>query len=256
MPRFAANLTWLFTELPLMERFAAAREAGFEGVEVQFPYDAPAQDMRDQLVFNRLAFVSINAPPPNYTGGVQGFAALPGGQERFRRDFDRALRFAGVLKPRHIHIMAGAAEGPEARAAFVENLRWAAARAQRQSLTIEPINRSDMPGYFLSDFDLAAEVLDEVGAPNLGMQFDAYHAQMLTGDVLATWARHSARVRHVQVGGHPGRGEPAGGDIDWPAFLAAVAAAGYDGWIAAEYRPRTTTRAGLGWMAEWQEPMA
>lgn len=252
MPRLAANLTWLFTELPLMERFAAAREAGFEGVEVQFPYDAPAQDMRDQLVFNRLAFVSMNAPPPNYTGGFRGYAALPGGQDRFRRDFDRALRFAGVLKPRHIHIMAGEAEGPEARAAFVQNLRWAAARAPGQGLTIEPINRIDMPGYFLSDFDLAAEVLEEVGVPNLGMQFDAYHAQMLTGDVPGTFARHASWVRHVQIGGYPGRGEPTGGDIDWSGFFGALAASGYDGWIAAEYGPATTTRAGLGWLADVQ----
>jgi hydroxypyruvate isomerase len=256
MPRFAANLTWLFTELPLMERFSAARDAGFDGVEVQFPYDAPAQDMRDQLVFNRLDFVSMNAPPPNYTGGVRGFAALPGGQDRFRRDFDRVLRYAGVLKPRHIHIMAGEAEGPEARAAFVENLAWAAARAPKQSLTIEPINCIDMPGYFLSDFDLAAEVLEEVCAPNLGMQFDAYHAQMLTGDAPGTFARHAPRVRHVQIGGHPGRGEPTGGDIDWPRFFGALATAGYDGWIAAEYRPATTTQAGLGWLADLQAPTA
>ncbi len=256
MPRFAANLTWLFTELPLMERFAAAAEAGFQGVEVQFPYDAPAQDMRDQLVFNRLDFVSMNAPPPNYTGGVRGFAALPGGQDRFRRDFDRILRYAGVLKPRHIHIVAGEAEGSEARAVFVENLAWAAARAPKQSLTIEPINRIDMPGYFLSDFDLAAEVLDEVGAPNLGLQFDTWHARVLTGDVLAAWARHAQKVRHVQISGHPGRTEPAGGDIDWPVFFAAVAEAGYDGWIAAEYRPATTTKAGLGWLAGWPALMA
>ena len=248
MPRFAANLTWLFTELPLMDRFAAARDAGFEGVEVQFPYDAPAQDMRDQLVFNRLDFVSMNAPPPNYTGGVWGFAALPGGQERFRRDFDRALRYAGVLKPRHIHIMAGEAEGEAARAAFTENLRWAAARAPAQSLTIEPINRTDMPGYYLADFDLAAAIIAEVAAPNLGLQYDTWHAQAIHGDALAVWRRHRAIVRHVQVSGFPGRNEPGGPGFDFPAFFAELDASGYGGWVSGEYRPATTTIAGLAWL--------
>jgi hydroxypyruvate isomerase len=254
MPSFAANLTWLFTELPLIDRFAAARDAGFAAVEVLFPYDAPAQDMRDQLVIHKLDFLLLNAPPPNYAGGTPGYAALPGQQDRFRRDFERTLRYAGVLRPHHIHIMAGEAEGPEARATYVENLRWAAARAPRQGLTIEPINRTDMPGYFLADFDLAAEVLDEVGAANLGLQFDAYHAQVLTGDVTGTWARHALRVRHVQIGGHPGRNEPVGGSIDWPSFFAAVDRSGYDGWISAEYRPATTTLEGLGWLARAAGP--
>ena len=184
MPRFAANLTVLFTELPFMNRFAAAKDAGFAGVEVLFPYDQSAQDMRDQLVIHGLTFVLQNTPPPNWAGGDRGFAAIPGLQDRFRRDFDRCLRFADVLKPLHLHVMAGVANGPEARATFVDNLKWATARAPKRSLTIEPINRHDMPGYYLNDFDLAAEILDEVAAPNLALQFDAYHVQRITGDVL------------------------------------------------------------------------
>lgn len=247
MPRFAANLTLLFTELPFMERFAAAREAGFEGVEVLFPYDESAQEMRDQLVMNGLTFVLQNTPPPNWSGGDRGFAAVPGLQERFRRDFDRALRFADVLKPRHIHVMAGLTDHADARATFVGNLKWAAARAPKRSLTIEPINRIDMPGYWLSDFDLAADILDEVAAPNLSLQFDAYHAHRITADVAATWARHGRRAAHVQIAGHPGRHEPSGGEIDYPAFFARLDADGYQGWVSGEYNPRGATGAGLGW---------
>lgn len=248
MPKFCANLTWLFTELPLMDRFRAAAEAGFEAVEILFPYDAPAQDMRDQMLWNGLTFVLMNCPPPNATGGPQGFAAIPGLEDRFRRDFDRTLRFAQVLKPRHIHIMAGAAEGPEAETAFIENLKWAAGHAPRQSLTIEPINRADMPGYFLADYDTAARVLDAVAAPNLGLQFDAYHAHRITGDVTGTWKAHGSRAVHIQVAGYPGRNEPADGEIDYAAFFARLDRDGYTGWVSAEYAPADGTLDGLGWM--------
>ena len=254
MPRFAANLTVLFTELPFMERFRAAKKAGFDAVEVLFPYDCPAQDMRDQLVWNAQEFVLMHCPPPNFTGGQRGFAAQPGLQDRFRRDFDRVLRYAGVLRPRHIHIMAGEAEGTEARAVLVENLRWAVARAPKQGLTIEPLNRTDFPGYFLADFDLAAELLDEVAAPNLGLQFDTYHAQMITGDAMAAWDAHRSRVRHVQIGGFPGRHEPDGGEIDFPAFFARLDADGYRGFVSAGYRPAGPMADGLGWLAQAQPP--
>ena len=249
MPRFAANLTLLFPELPFMDRFAAAKAAGFEGVEVLFPYDESAQEMRDRLVLNGLTFVLQNTPPPNWSGGDRGFAAVPGLEERFRKDFDRSLRFADVLKPRHIHVMAGLTDHPDARTTFVENLKWAAARAPSRSLTIEPINRIDMPGYWLSDFDLAAEVLDEVAAPNLALQFDAYHAHRITGDVTGCWQRHGSRAAHVQIAGFPGRHEPAGGQIDYPAFFARLDADGYPGWVSAEYNPRGATIDGLGWLS-------
>lgn len=248
MPKFAANLSWLFPDLPFMDRFKAAKEAGFAAAEVLFPYDNPTQDIRDQLVWNGLSFVLMNCPPPNSTGGPQGFAALPGLEDRFRRDFDRTLRYARVLKPAHIHIMAGAADGPEAEATFLDNLRWAAGRAPKQSLTIEPINRHDMPGYFLADYDLAARLLDAVAAPNLGLQFDVYHAHRITGDVMAAWARHGHRAAHVQIAGFPGRHEPQGGEIDYPAFFARLDHDGYNGWVSAEYAPSGPTASGLSWM--------
>ncbi|MCB2109704.1 MAG: TIM barrel protein [Defluviimonas sp.] len=249
MPRFAANLSWLFTEHPFMERFAAARAAGFDAVEILFPYDQPTQDLRDRLVWADLTFVLMNCPPPNAVGAPQGFAAQPGLSARFRRDFERTLRYAQVLKPRILHIMAGVAEGPEAEATFVANLRWAAARAPGQTLTIEPINRSDMPGCFLADYETAARVLEAVGADNLGLQFDTYHAHRITGDVAATWADHGHCTRHVQVAGFPGRHEPSGGEIDHPGFFDRLDTDGYDGWVSAEYAPAGPTDAGLGWLA-------
>lgn len=248
MPRFAANLTMLFTEMPMLDRFSAAARAGFRGVEILFPYDISARDLSHAAVAAGLEFVLINTPPPNWAGGARGFAAQPGGEERFRHDFDRALRFGQVLRARHIHVMAGIAKGPEARATMIENLAWATGRAPHASLTIEPINRVDMPGYFLSDFDQAADIIKDVGAVNLGLQFDAYHAQMITADMMATWQKHAPLVRHVQIAGCPGRHEPAGGEIDYPAFFAALDSAGYRGWVSAEYSPEAHTHTGLGWL--------
>jgi len=248
MPRFAANLTFLFKELPFLERFEAAANAGFEGVEVLFPYDDAASEIIRHLKRSGLPLVLMNTPPPNWTGGERGFAAVPGGEERFRRDFKRAMRFAGQLKPQHIHIMAGKAEGPAARDTFIKNLAWAAAEAPKQSLTIEPINPVDMPGYFLSDFELAAVVLAEVNAPNLGLQFDAYHAQIITGNAARAWQTYQHLVRHVQVAGVPGRAEPEKGKIDYPAFFAAVDASDYTGFVSGEYNPSGRTEAGLAWI--------
>lgn len=248
MPRFAANLTFLFRELPFLDRFAAAAEAGFEGVEVLFPYDDAAGEITRRLRAHGLAMVLINAPPPNWAGGARGFAALPGEAARFRRDFGRARRFAEALGAQHLHLMAGKAEGLVAHKTFVENLGWAARQAPALSLTIEPINPVDMPGYFLDNFDQAAEILDEVAAPNLGLQFDMYHAQMITGDGMAAWERHGHRARHVQVGGMPGRHEPLLGEIDYPAFFARLDAEGYKGWVSGEYHPEGRTEEGLGWL--------
>jgi len=248
MPRFAANLTLLFKEYPFLDRFQAAADAGFDAVEVLFPYDDAATEITRRLARTGLPLALINMPPPNWTGGARGFAAIPGGEDRFRRDFKRALRFAERLKPQHIHIMAGEAEGAAARDTFIANLAWAAAEAPKQSLTIEPINPVDMPGYFLNDFELAAVVLAEINAPNLSLQFDAYHAQIITGDALKAWDTYRHLVRHIQIGGYPGRHEPQDCDIDYPKFFAAVDASGYDGVISGEYNPKGRTADGLDWI--------
>lgn len=248
MARFAANLTYLFTELPMLQRFAAARRAGFDGVEILFPYDIPARDLIAAAQDASLHFVLMNTPPPNWAGGPRGFAAEPGNEARFRHDFERALRYVEALKATHLHVMAGKARGPAALATFLRNLEWACAQAPDVSLTVEPMNHSDMPGYFLDSFDLAGEIIDEIDQPNLGLQFDAYQAQMIHGDVVDTWERHARNVRHIQIAGYPGRHEPRAGKINYPKFFRAMDMAGFRGWVGAEYTPRTSTEAGLRWL--------
>ncbi|MEO0664709.1 MAG: TIM barrel protein [Pseudomonadota bacterium] len=249
MPKFCANLTWLFTELPLIERVEAAADAGFTGVEILSPYDVNAQELRDACVIHNVQMVLINCPPPNYVGGEQGWAAIPHLEMRFRKDFARVLRYASVLKPQFLHVMSGVAEGPEAEACFIENLRWACAEAPLHTITVEVINRGTMPGYFLHDYDQAARIIDAVGAPNLALQFDTFHAHQITGDVCATWAKHSARAAHIQVGNGDDRHEPSVAPFDHPTFFEALDKAGYDGWVSGEYTPAGATRDGLGWIS-------
>lgn len=248
MPQFAANLTTLFTELQMIDRFAAAAEAGFTGVEILFPYDITAQDLYRASVKTALPIVLINAPPPNWAGGPRGFAAVPGLEDRFRRDFERSLRVAQALRARHIHIMAGRAEGAQALETLVANLSWAADRAPHASLTIEPVNDTDMPGYFLTDYGMAIDIIDRIAAPNLGLQLDTYHAQVITGDMQACWRKVAPLVRHIQIAGHPGRNEPDVGTLDYPALFAELDDWGYRGWVSAEYAPVRTTQSGLGWL--------
>lgn len=248
MPNFAANLNFLFKEWPFLDRFDVAAGAGFKAVEVLFPYDHAAKEITRRLTRNGLQMVLINTPPPNWAGGDRGFAAIPGGEARFRHDFTRALRFARALGAVHLHVMAGRARGLVARKTFVENLKWAAAQAPGQSLTIEPINPVDMAGYFLDDFALAAEVIDEVAAPNLGLQFDAYHAQMITGDAAQVWAEHGHRAHHIQVASCPGRHEPGACDVNYASFFRDLDQSGYTGWVSGEYHPREDTLRGLDWI--------
>ncbi len=250
MSRFAANLTFLFTEFPMPQRFAEAKKAGFEGVEILFPYDLATKELAAAAQASDLEFILMNTPPPNWSGGPRGFAAEPGKEARFRSDFDRALRFAHALRTRHILIMAGKAEGTLAHKVFVENLKWATQRAPHASLLIEPVNQTDMPGYFLNDFDQAAQIIAEVDAPNLGLLFDVYQAQMIHDDPIAVWRKHAPLARHIQIAGYPGRHEPRQGETDYLGFFREVEASGYSGWIGAEYYPRTTTEAGLRWLSD------
>ncbi|WP_417280858.1 hydroxypyruvate isomerase family protein [Celeribacter sp.] len=247
MPKFAANLSFLFKEYPFLERFAEAKACGFKAVEVLFPYDEPASEVAKRMADLNLKMVLINVPPPNYTGGERGFAAVPGLEERFKRDFKRALRYAEFLGAAHMHIMAGKAKGVVALETYKRNLKWAAQEAPNMSLTIEPINEGDMPGYFLSDFDQAVEILNEVAELNLGLQFDAYHAQIITGDAMAAWDAYAPYVRHIQIAGPPDRHEPIKGLVDFPEFFRRVDESGYTGWISAEYTPKTRTEDGLEW---------
>ena len=239
MPKFAANLSLLFTELPYLDRFSAAAQAGFTAVEILFPYDLAAKETRRALLANGLELVLINAPPPNYAGGEPGYAAVPGGTARFQSDIRRVLRYAKVLKPQYIHVMAGYASGEEALACFVENLQWAADFAPDQMFTIEPLNPVSQPDYFLNDYELAAEVLDHVERPNVGLQYDSFHAQMIHGDALTIWDRFKAQIVHAQIGAAPDRSEPGRGEMDFAALFKAMDQSDYQGWVSAEYTPST-----------------
>lgn len=223
MPQLAADLATMFADLPLPERFRAAKAAGFDAVELALPYDHPTQELRDQLVWNDLAFTLLACPPPNATGGPQGFAGVPGREERFRRDFDRTMRFAGVLKPRHVRILAGPAETGAAEATLVENLRWAAARAPRQLLLLGPEPGPESgpdsgPGALLADHAAAARLIAAAGIATLGLLLDA--RSLNPAGQLAAWAAHGACIAHVRTTA------PA------PDLLARLDADGYAGWIA------------------------
>lgn len=249
MPKFAANLTHLWAELPYLDRFDAAAEAGFDAVEVLFPYDAPAPETMTALQRNGLQLILLNAPGPNYTGGARGFAAAVGGEARFDYDIRRAVRYAQALGATFIHVMSGMGEGPQAKATMIANLKRASASLREGlCITLEPLNHIAQPGYFLSSFDLAAEIIDAVGAKNVGLQYDSYHAQVITGDALGTFEAMRPLIRHIQIGDAPDRSPPGTGDIDFAALFAAIDGSGYKGWVSAEYTPQGRTEAGLGWM--------
>ncbi|MCB6179126.1 TIM barrel protein [Rhodobacter sp. Har01] len=245
MPRFAANLTFLFTEVPMLDRPDWAARTGFDGVEVLFPYDHPVADWEKALAGVPLAL--INTPPGNWISGDRGFAARPDDVGHFRDGFLRAADYAIRLGAGCVHVMAGVAKGPQAEATYVENLAWAAAQAPALRLTIEPLNPDDMPGYFLNDYDQAARILDDLAHDRVGLQFDLWHAARLHGDASLVWATHRHRVNHVQIAGFPGRNEPGGGGFSLPALCDEVDKLD-DVWIAAEYVPAKGTAQGLFWL--------
>lgn len=237
--RIAANLTMLFTEAPALDRPRLARDAGFDGVEVLFPYDHPPQAWADALAGMPVAL--INTPAGNWAAGERGFAAVPGAEARFRDDFARARDWAAAMGAARIHVMAGIAAGHEAERSLRRNLAWAAGFSV--PLTLEPLNPVDVPGYYLNSFALAAVLLDDLAGAEIGLQFDTWHAGRL-GDVAEVWQEHGPRTVHLQVAGRPDRGEPGMEEL---AFLRRSRGS-YGGWVSAEYRPRGLTGAGLGWL--------
>ncbi|SDV50382.1 2-oxo-tetronate isomerase [Chitinasiproducens palmae] len=257
MPRFAANLSMMYNEHPFLDRFAAAARDGFKGVEFLFPYDFEAKELKRRLDDNGLTQALFNAPPGDWAGGERGLASLPGREAEFRDGIARALDYASVLGNRKIHVMAGmfgqsddAERRARHRAVYLDNLRWAAAQAAAHGimLVIEPINQRDMPGFFISRQDEGQAVCAEVGAPNLKVQFDCYHCQIVEGDVASKLRRDIAGVGHIQIAGVPERHEPDVGELNYPYLFDLIDMLGYDGWIGCEYRPRAGTSEGLGWL--------
>jgi 2-dehydrotetronate isomerase len=252
MPRFAANLAYLFTERPFMERFGAAAAAGFKAVELQFPYEFAPSAVKAELDSHGLTMLGINTPPGRREAGEFGLAAVAGREADFAALFRQALDYVVAIGGRQIHCLAGKMP-PEARPAaekvLIRNLVGAADAAAKQNITllIEPINSRDRPDYFLTRAEHAADIIAKVERPNVRIQFDFYHAQIVGGDLSHRFEAAFPHVGHVQVAAVPSRHEPDEGEVNYPAIFAMLDRAGYAGFVAAEYRPRESTAAGLGW---------
>jgi hydroxypyruvate isomerase len=266
MPRFAANLAYLFTERPLIERFGAAAAAGFKAVELQFPYDHAPSAVKAELDRHGLTMLGLNTAPGQrassqhasgqLASGEFGVAAIPGREQEFAALFKQALDYVVAIGGCQIHCLAGKVppeQRPAAEKAFVGNLARAADAAAEKSITllIEPINPRDRPDYFLTRAEHAADIIAKVERPNVRVQFDFYHAQIVGGDLIRRLEKHLPVVGHVQIAAVPSRHEPDEGEINYPAVFAALDRAGYRGWVGCEYRPRAKTEDGLGWAREY-----
>ena len=265
MPRFAANLSFLYQELPFLDRLDAAARDGFAGVECLFPYDVPAAELRARAVALGVSIVLINAPPGDWAAGERGLACVEGREGEFRDAIERALAYASAVASPRVHVLAGLLDARDERdaaiARYEARLHWAASLAAQSGidLMIEPINPHDMPGYLLQRQDEAHAIVERVGAPNLKVQMDLYHCERVEGDAVAQVYRYlpTGRIGHFQIAGVPDRHEPDVGTLDWRGALAAIdefaTATGWNGWVGCEYRPRRGavpggTSRGLGWM--------
>jgi len=251
MPKFAANLTMLFTERPFLERCAAARAAGFDAVEFLFPYAWPAQEIKALLTQHRLRLVLHNLPAGDWDAGERGIACLPDRTEEFRAGVARAIEYVTALEVPQLNCLIGKVPaGVDPRQideTVIENLRHAAAELARHGkrLVIEAINTYDIPGFYLHGTAQALRLIEQVGADNLLVQYDIYHMQRMEGEIAATLQKHLNRIGHVQLADNPGRHEPGTGELNWRFLFAHLDRIGYDGWIGCEYQPATTTEAGL-----------
>lgn len=253
MPRLAANLSMMYTEVPFLDRFAAAAKDGFRAVEFLFPYEHPAAELARRLEDNGLAQVLFNTVPGDFAAGERGLAAVAGREAEFLAGVDRAIEYAQALRCPRLHAMAGLVPAGARRETYLANLAEAARRCRRHDLTllIEPINTRDIPGYFLNTQADAHRIVAEVGAANLKVQLDLYHCQIVEGDLAMRIRQTLAGVGHVQIAGVPDRHEPDLGEVNYPYLFSLLDELGYAGWIGCEYRPRAGTSAGLGWARPW-----
>ena len=253
MPRFAANLTMLFNELPFLERFSAAAGAGFEAVEFLFPYAFQASEIRSRLDATGLKLVLHNLPAGDWDAGERGIAILPDRVDEFRAGVAQAIEYATVLGVPQLNCLAGktpaGVDDALLRKTLVANLGHAAAELKKAGLKllVEPINTFDIPGFYVNRTAQALALFDEVGSDNLFLQYDIYHMQRMEGELAATLEKHLARIAHLQLADNPGRNEPGTGEIDYRFLFGWIDRIGYDGWIGCEYKPATQTVAGLGW---------
>jgi hydroxypyruvate isomerase len=258
MPKFAANLSFLFTDLPFPQRFAHAAAAGFKGVEYLFPYDWPADEVAGWLRAAGLEQVLFNLSPGDWQAGERGLACLTGRQADFVESVEQAIEYAVLLDCKRVHCMAGlrppGVDEAVLEASYIGNLRFAADRFARIGATvmIEPINsRIDMPGYWLDDVQKGFRLLAAVDRSNVKLQLDLYHAQIIQGDLARTLEANMGHIGHVQIADNPGRHEPGSGEINFPFLFALLDRLGYEGWVGCEYKPLSTTLSGLDWAAQW-----
>lgn len=254
MPKFCANLTMLFNEVPFLDRFEAAAKAGFEGVEYLFPYPYPKEQLADQLRTHRLAQVLHNLPAGDWDKGERGIACLPDRVAEFQASVETAIDYARALGCPQVNCLAGVVPAGLAREraeqTFIDNLRFAAPKfkAAGIKLLIEAINTRDIPGFFLNTTRQSVGIIEAVGSDNLYVQYDIYHMQVMEGDLAPTIEKHLPRIPHMQLADTPGRHEPGTGEINYPFLFGFIDKLGYAGWIGCEYKPRTTTVDGLAWI--------
>ncbi|MGL5447941.1 MAG: hydroxypyruvate isomerase family protein [Rhabdaerophilum sp.] len=252
MPRFSANLGFLWPDRPLLKRIDSAARAGFKAVELHWPYDVPAREMRDRMARHDLTLLGINTPVGQHAGDF-GLGAWPGREGEFLAGFAEALAYATEAGARAIHVMAGVIPSelaPEARATFLGNLRQILPLAKRSGITLllEPINRRDKPGYFYDRIEEAAAIIRELGSPALKIMFDCYHVGITEGDVIRRMEEFWPLIGHIQIAAVPSRAEPDEGTLDYAQVFAAIDRLHYAGWVGAEYKPRADTDVGLGWL--------
>lgn len=256
MPVFAANLTLMFTEWAFLDRFDAAAEAGFTAVEYLFPYDFPAEAIGERLSRNGLTQALFNMPPGDWAAGDRGLAALPGRFDEVAAGVERALDYARATGVKRLHLMAGLAHptDPEAAAAYRRSVTHAAEKLGEAGidLLLEPINGRNMPGYFLENFGMAERLIAELDLPNLKLQFDIYHRQIIHGDVTTALRGLMPITGHVQIASVPSRNEPDGEELNYPFLFAELDRLGYAGFIGCEYNPRSGTLDGLGWFQPYR----
>jgi hydroxypyruvate isomerase len=255
MPRFAANLTMMFTERPFLDRFDAAAEAGFAAVEYLFPYEHAPDAIAERLKRNGLTQALFNLPPGDWAAGERGLAALPDRFDELRSGVDTALAYAAATGVKRLHLMAGLADRRDATAvtAYRKAVAWAAERVARDGLDLllEPINSRNMPGYFLNDFTFAENLIGDLALPNLKLQFDIYHRQIMHGDVTMALRATLPIVGHIQIASIPSRHEPDGEELNYPFLFGELDRIGYDGFVGCEYNPRAGTLEGLRWFAPY-----
>ena len=255
MPRFAANLTMLFNEVPFLDRFEKAAANGFEAVEFLFPYPYPVQELKTRLQSHNLKLVLHNLPAGDWDAGDRGIACDPARVDEFRAGVPKAIEYATQLGVPQLNCLAGktpAGVSPQAlHDTLLANLKFAAAELKKAGLKLltEPINTFDIPGFYLNRTEQALRLHDEVGADNLFLQHDLYHMQRMEGELAATLKKNLSRIAHIQIADNPGRNEPGTGEINYRYLFRLLDEIGYSGWVGCEYKPATTTEAGLGWRA-------